>query len=47
MGFLSHWAHFTVDSFVFMCLHFYILCFFHTVCHIIVTLWDGPGGTEA
>jgi len=46
IGFLSHWAHFTVLRFIFVyvlfCVWLYIACMCSTV-----TWWDGPGGIEA
>jgi len=38
IGFLSHWAHFTVLRFIFV-----YVC----KCVVIVTRWGGPGGIEA
>jgi len=39
---LSHWAHFSVLRFFFVCASLYIAC----MCKI-VTWWGGPGGIEA
>jgi len=44
----SHWAHFTVRRFI--CCVFFVFCLFVFIlhaCHVIVTWWNGPDGTEA
>jgi len=40
---LSHWAHFNVLRFIFVCVAYFLLI----MCCIIVTWWGGLGGIEA
>jgi len=48
IGFLSHWAHFTVCRFIFVYVLFCAYCTLHAcVLCSIVTRWGGPGGIEA
>jgi len=42
VGFLSHWAYFTVLRFIFV----YVLSLYIVWMHRVVTWWGGPGGIE-